>query len=283
MQLSPRYGDDPILRVETTPPGDLALPLMRQRHRIVEMLRAFDTVQWAARTRCDAWSVQDVVSHLVSTNQFWAASIRAGLEGSPTRLLSEFDPVATPMKMVESVRTWSPAQTLDLFVETNDKLAHAIDGIDGDAWATKLGEAPPGHVALRAVALHALWDCWVHERDIALPLGLPVVEEPDEVVDCLHYAAALGPAFLASTGSTRRGALRVLATDPDVDIVVEVGPSVVVRDGFEASDAHMSAVVRGRAVALVEGLSFRGSFPEVGADDQWMMGGLADVFEVATP
>ena len=50
------------------------------------------------------------------------------------------------------------------------------------------------------VAHHALWDCWVHERDIVLPLGLPTAIEPDEVRACLRYAAALSPAFAISSG-----------------------------------------------------------------------------------
>ena len=31
---------------------------------------------------------------------------------------------------------------------------------------------------MRLLASHALWDGWVHERDIALPLGLTPPEEP---------------------------------------------------------------------------------------------------------
>jgi uncharacterized protein (TIGR03083 family) len=279
MQLQPRYGGDPILAVETTL-DDVSVPMLRQRRRLAELLGSLDNNQWAAPTRCAGWSVQDVIAHLVGTNRFWAASINAGRAGAPTQILATFDPVATPAAMVDAVRSWCAAEALDQYVETAEMLALAVEDIDDVAWSTTIAEAPPGHVALRAVVMHACWDAWVHERDIALPLGIDAAETPDEVAVCLHYASALGPAFLASTGSGQRGRLRVVATEPDIDIIVEVGPNIVVRDTV---DEDVAPTVRGRAVDLVEGLSFRTEFPPVPDDARWMMGGLADVFEVARP
>ena len=42
-----------------------------------------------------------------------------------------------------------------------------VDGLDDAGWAT-VAEAPAGLIPVRLLALHALWDCWVHERDIVL-------------------------------------------------------------------------------------------------------------------
>jgi len=277
MELTPRYDDDPAVRIETSL-GDVSVPLLRQRTRFAKELAALDADQWAQPSRCEGWAVQDVVAHLVGTNQFWAISITAGLAGSPTRFLTTFDPVATPRQMVEAVRSRGPTETLDAFVESNDALAAAIADIDDAGWSI-LAEAPPGHVALRAVALHALWDAWVHERDVVLPLGLDAVEQPDEVVGCLQYVAALGPAFLATGGSTRQGVLQVEATDPDVAFVVEVGRSVVVRDG---SGPPGTPVIAGRSVDLIEALSLRAPLgPTFAEQDRWLLGGLAEVFDAA--
>ena len=60
--------------------------------------------EWAAPSRCDGWSVQDVVAHLAGVNGFWALSITKGREGEPTRYLTRFDPVDTPAQMVEAAR-----------------------------------------------------------------------------------------------------------------------------------------------------------------------------------
>jgi uncharacterized protein (TIGR03083 family) len=276
MRLTPRYDGDPIVRIEAAV-DDAGVLLVRQRARLAELLRTLDQEQWSAPSRCEGWTVQDVVAHLIGTNQFWTYSISSGLAGTPTRLLAEFDPVATPAQMVDAVRSRSVGETLDEFVDTNGALAEAVGAIDGTEWAT-IAEAPPGHVALRAVVLHALWDSWVHERDIALPLGLHPDVEADEVIGCLHYAAALSPAFLVATGSTRTGVLAIRTTSPEVELSVSVGQEhVVVRDGSGGPDA---AILAGDAVEILESLSFRGPLPAGAPEDaRWFMSGLAAAFD----
>jgi uncharacterized protein (TIGR03083 family) len=275
MLLTPRYDEPSFLHLDV-PLGDPGVPLLRQRRRLASLLAEFDDADWAAASRCESWTVQDVVAHLVTTNQFWAVSIGAARGGRPTRFLATFDPVVTADELVGAVRSQSSAEVLDRFVETNEAIAAAVADLDDDGWSA-LGEAPPGHVPLRAVALHALWDSWVHERDILVPLGRVPVEESDEIAGCLRYGAALSPAFSVARGSTRVGAIEVDATDPDVRFVVEVGDSVVVRTGDAPSDAlHLT----GAAVELLEALSFRRPLPcPVPDGHQWLLDGLADVFD----
>jgi uncharacterized protein (TIGR03083 family) len=278
MLLTPRYDEPSFLQLELSL-GDPGAPLLRQRRRLASLLDGLDDEQWATASRCEGWSVRDVVAHLVSTNQFWAFSIGAALAGEPTRFLAEFDPVASPAELVEAGRSEPTADVLARFVETNEALADAVAELGDDGWSM-LGEAPPGHVPLRAVALHALWDSWIHERDIVVPLGLTPVEEPDEIAGCLVYGAALGPALSVAGGATRQGAITVEATNPDFRFVVEVGESVVVRAGDAPADALCLA---GPAVGLIEALSFRGPLPcPVADDDRWLIGGLAEVFDRET-
>ena len=261
------------------PAGDPSVPVLRQRRRLARTVAALGDDEWATPSRCEQWSVQDVIAHLIGTDQFWAVSIAAGLAGTPTRYLAAFDPVATPAQMVDGLRTMAPSEVAARYLETVETLAQLLGDLDEAAWS-KPAEAPPGHIALHALALHALWDAWIHERDIVLPLGLTPTVEDDEVAGCLRYVAALGPAFLASTGSTRRGRLSVAATDPDVAFVVDVGPTVVVSD---LSAPGGGACLDGDAVALVEGLSFRSPLNHRLAEpDRWLLGGLGQVFEVAT-
>jgi uncharacterized protein (TIGR03083 family) len=275
MQLSPRYDDPSFFRFDL-PLADPAVPLLRQRRRLASTLETLSDEQWATASRCEGWSVQDVVAHLATTNQFWAFSIKAALGGDPTRFLATFDPVASPAELVEAVRSQDAADVLASFVETNATLADAVADVDDHHWSV-MGEAPPGHVPLRAVVLHALWDAWVHERDIVMPLGLTPVEEPDEIMGSLAYGVALSPAFAVSRGSTRKGTIMVVASSPDVRVVVDVGHSVVVRDGDTPADA-LNLI--GRAVDLLEALSFRAPLPcPVAAEHQWLLDGLAEAFD----
>lgn len=277
VQLTPRYEAPPVLAFEP-PASDPTEPMLRQRRRLASVLSTFDDQAWAAPTRCEGWSVRDVVSHLVTTNQFWTISTSSGRAGTPTRFLETFDPVATPAQLVEAARHQPPDEVLAAFTTSNEALADALAGVEGDRWATTV-ESPPGHVSLHAMVLHALWDGWIHERDILLPAGLVQDHEHDEVADCLMYAAALGPAFEASTGSDREGLLAVRGSDPAVHLVVHVGPAVTVTVGDAPAG---TAVLAGPAADLVEALSFRGPFPQpLAPADAWLLGGLGEVFDLS--
>lgn len=275
MQLTPRYDAPDFLRFEAAPP-DPSVALLRQRRRLAATLAELDDAQWSAPSRCEEWSVQDVTAHLVDTNGFWVASIAAARSGEPTRYLANFDPVATPAQLVAGARSSSPAEVLERFVESNEALAESVAGLDLEGWSMT-GEAPPGHVPLRAVALHALWDSWVHERDIMLPLGITPVEDADEIAASLHYVACLSPAFAVAGGSTRLGSVVVETTEPDVHVVVDVGEGIVVHEGDATHDAiHLT----GSTVELLEGLSYRVPLRQAVDDEQrWLLDGVARVFD----
>ena len=122
-----------------------------------------------------------------------------------------------------------------------------------------------------------MWDAWVHERDIAIPLGLEPTVEPDEVRTCLHYAATLGRAMAIGTGSTEVGAVEIAVTDPADRFVVEAGPSQVRVHAGEASAG--CRVVEADAVTLLEVLSRRDAeWPEP-PEVAWLSAGLAEAFD----
>jgi uncharacterized protein (TIGR03083 family) len=272
MQVTPHYGDSSLLTFDM-PVDDPSVPTLRQRRRLAALLAGLDDGQWSAPSRCQGWAVRDVIAHLVTTNRFWTYSLTSGLAGEPTRFLTQFDPVASPAAMVAAMSEQTPAELLVQFDESNQALAGAIDDLDADSWAA-VAEAPQGHLPVPAVVLHALWDSWVHERDIVMPLGMDPVLEQDELTACLLYAAALGPTFLAVLGSTRTGTLAVEATDVPL-FVVDVGPEVHVRTGPAPVG---TSVLTGSAVDLIEALSCRAPPVDVPPSDRWMTEGLGRVF-----
>jgi uncharacterized protein (TIGR03083 family) len=276
MKVTPRYEGPALLTMDGAP-DDQREPMVRQRRRFAAMLAELDDDQWRAPSRCAGWSVQDVVAHLVGVNAFWRASIAAGLGGAPTRVLVDFDPVGTPQLMIEPMRVLAPHAVLLQFVESNEALLEVVEGLDANGW-TALAESPPGHLPIRLIAQHALWDAWIHERDVALPLGLATAVVPDEVGSCLRYAAALSPGFALSAGAAQPGTFAVDARDPECRFAVEVATSVAVT-GESVPDG--APVLSGDAVALVEALSLRAPFPE-SAPAEWraLVGGLATVFAV---
>jgi uncharacterized protein (TIGR03083 family) len=274
MKLAPRY-DGPVIISIAGPPDDQREPLSRQRRRLEATLADLTNDDWRSPSRCDGWTVQDVVAHLVGVNAFWQSSVSAGLAGTPTRLLAGFDPAATPSLMVDPMRALSPAEVLDQFVSSNDALLGTIAELDEPAWSM-LAEAPAGHVAICVLAHHALWDSWVHERDVALPLGLVPAVELDEARSCLRFAAALSSAFAVSFGASLVGEFAVEATDAELCFGLEVGESVTVREGFQ----HGAPCLRGGATELVEALSLRAPLPP-SAPTEWrqLLAGMARAFD----
>jgi uncharacterized protein (TIGR03083 family) len=275
MQIAPVY--DRIL--VTIDGGPAIVPAtVRQRHRLVDVLGSLTDAQWTAPSRCEGWRVQDVAAHLAGVDPYWVASITAGLAGEPTHFLGGFDPKATPAAMVDAAGAKSPTETLAELHAATTALCDLVAGLDETA-LSKVAESPPGHVAIRDVLHHALWDAWVHERDVALPLGLVPAKEADEVAASLRYVAALNPAFAVMSGTATDVTLVLEATDPDVRVVVSVaGDRVRVHDGDAPDDA---VVLRGDAVQLTEMLSARLPFDrDVPEDRSWLVRSLADVFEV---
>lgn len=275
MRPTPRYDGPPVIDLSDL--GFGVAPMIRQRARLTQELSDLSADDWAAASRCEGWSVQDVAEHLVGVNQFWLMSIRAGLRGEPTRLLVTFDPVAVPAAMVEAARGAPPEATLEKLAATNAELADLV----GSASATDLdkpAEAPPGHLPITTVCAHALWDAWVHERDMLAPLRHEPPVEPDEVAMALAYVSALGPACYVNAGESRPASLAVKARDPAVELSVHVSRDVLVRSGTNGASA---VAVEGSAAELVEMLSCRRPQPEVDETHRWLVDGLSKLFNPA--
>jgi uncharacterized protein (TIGR03083 family) len=275
MILAPRYEGPTILSVDGSP-GDQLVPLTRQRRRMQAMLAELTDREWVSQSRCADWTVRDVIAHLAGVNTFWHMSIAAGLAGKPTRFLRSFDPATTPSSMVHQTTSLTHREVLDQFVATNDALLGVVAELSDDGWSAS-AESPAGHVSVRLLAQHALWDCWVHERDVADPLGLTSALEPDELRSCLQYAAAVSPVLGLGVGGACTGSFAVEATDPRIRFVLEVGESVAVRHVAAAADVPC---LRGDAVALIEGLSLRAPMPS-STPIEWtqLLGGLATAFD----
>jgi hypothetical protein len=127
------------------------------------------------------------------------------------------------------------------------------------------------------VADHALWDAWVHERDVLLPLDDPPPAEPDEVRTSLRYVAALGLAFRLGGAEVAAGSASIRVADPDDQFVVALGSdAALVHGGEPPADARP---VEGPAVDLLEMLSIRDVGRAVPADVAWLGEGLAAIFD----
>src|SRR5829696_9818508 len=188
MILAPRYDGPTILSIDGDP-SDQLVPICRQHRRLQATLERLTVEQWDVPSRCEGWCVRDVAAHLVDVNSFWSASVIAGIAGTPTRFLATFDPAATPPVLIQRMSTLTIDEVLAQFVAASEKFLTVLEGLGDDDWST-VAESPAGHVPICLLTQHALWDSWIHERDIVIPLDITPVLEEDEVRSCLRYAAA---------------------------------------------------------------------------------------------
>lgn len=275
MKINPRY-DGPQLAVFDGPANDVALPLVRQRRRLLELLAELPPAAWQTQSRCAGWTVQDVAAHLVGVNQFWTFSIACAMTGKPSKLLANFDPAATPATMVAGMTELSHHDVLDQLTESTNALESAVNALSLDDW-NRLGESPAGHVSLRLVAHHALWDSWIHERDIAIPLGLRATEEPDEVVACLRYAVAVGPLLALGNGVAVSGVFAVDGHHPDVQFTLTANDVITV--GTSPGNAEGMPSFTGSSCDLIEMASIRTPMaPDVPPEWVALLGVLAATF-----
>ena len=275
MKIRPRYGTDPLITYEGDP-ASVAAPAVRQRLRLARTLAGFSSQEWEVPSRCAGWTNRDVVVHLASANRFWVHSISQARRGTPSQVLADFDPVATPAGLVAAARNPPPAEVLDAYVTSTHTLANLLGSLACDEW-TMPSESPLGHVSVSAVVRHALWDAWVHERDITLGVGLVPAVEADEVDAALRCVAALGPAFgilLGDLGDQRLAAT-VTTQDPAIGFTIKVDQAVRVTAGIAPA---VPVAVHGCAVDVLEGLSLRVPL-HLEPEWQWLTAGLTHAFE----
>jgi len=164
-------------------PAHLLEVFGEQRRRFVEVLQGFGPQDWAAPTRCAEWSVHDVVRHLCDVTPLIAAET-----GDHTvDPAAGFDPRVTPrLWLAESAGEPPDATLRRLQNRTEEGLGRARERLDsGRRFSVRM---PYGAADWTILALHILWDSWVHERDVLLGRGAPPAIDDDAT----GYAVAYG-------------------------------------------------------------------------------------------
>jgi uncharacterized protein (TIGR03083 family) len=243
------YGADaPAFAIDGLPAP--ATVFRGHRARFLGALAQLSDDEWAARTRCDAWDAKDVCNHLVTADGFWALSLGGRHNDAPSTFLRGFDPTTGPEAIVAPMREQSHRAVLDALRASTSQLTDALGEVGDDEW-TLTSESPLGHVPLSAVAAHALWDSWLHERDVLVPRGRTATSAD---ADELATAAAFTLFFAGVEGD-----------DGDVDVAVAFDdvPGVAFRLCVVDRAVHVAvdkggARSAGTAVAFVETAAGRG-------------------------
>lgn len=254
------------VRAEVDPRG-LLDALERHRARLLGSLEGLDAGARAVPSRCAGWSVGDVVAHLRWGTEVGLELVRRVERGSDERLFTAFDPRATPEAELAPLRGRDPAEHLAVIRDGTAVLLAAgrdlVDhGVDEEA------DTPLGWVPWPLAVNHLLWDSWLHERDILVPLGAAPAPDPVEVGLVGSYQLAILGQVLSMFGMRCTVDLRLEGGCGGAQRL-RVGDEVVVDHPDEPPSEE--GCIRGDAVAVIEAMSGRGDLGGVAAGPEAML------------
>ena len=208
-------------------------------------------------SRCDGWTVADVLLHLAQTNEMAVASV----EG---RLQQYVDAVASGLSQAGSIDDWAgalvdlergdPVEARDRWAASADAQAAAFAACDPTARVQWVA----GELAARSLATTRLTESWIHTVDVAVAFG-----PPPAPTDRLWHTARLTwrtvPYALGQEGLTAAGPVVFSLDAPDGTTWTfgEPGEAVTTITG---SALDLCTVAGQRASAA--GTSLRGEGPD---------------------
>lgn len=213
--------------------------LVDQHAELADLVGGLDEAGWATPSRCDGWSVSDVLLHLAQTDEAALASLEGrlggGLSGWSGALggqeVTNVDDAAG--LMVERERGASGYEVFERWSTGTTALCEAFE--IGDLSRRVMWVV--GDMSARTLASTRLAECWIHTGDIAFGLGVEL-EPTDRLWHIARLAWRTLPYAFAQAGRTLAGPVAFRLRAPNGDGWT-----------FEAEDAPLT-VVEGDALEL---------------------------------
>ena len=216
--------------------------------RLIDTWQGFAPGQWECQSRNTKWTVHHTVRHVADAME----RVTAAVSGEPILGENDFDPRSTPVTWLTTSDSESPGATIDRFAAAStsfragvrDRLTAGDDAHDRTVYGT-------AHWTVNVA--HVLWDSWLHERDVLLPLGQPATssEAEERLVGLYGLLMALVPSMMfeqsiSATVQLRGVGLRTIEVSCD-------GGSL--RSAEVPADA---AAISGAMPAAIDALAGRG-------------------------
>lgn len=217
--------------------------IRREMRGVFTCLASLEDGTWSAATRCDGWSVTDLVAHLVWGQRLEAAGLQGAAEGREAADIPAPVEGAGPEVLVEQLRV--AHADLDASLEALDEAA--------------LGRLAPMPFGLAPVALLLqiiAMEVGVHASDLREAVGGDGVLEDDVIAATATVLEGFLPS-LAGNGSPPEGPVgfRLLGEEVDLQLAFDGTTWSTSRTGGEDADVTF----RGRDSDLVLFALGRGS------------------------
>lgn len=189
--------------------------LSEQFGALDDLVSGLEEDRWRLPSPLPGWTVFDVLAHIIGTESMLLGEKPPARDpGAPevdVRTLSHVrnDIGAFNEIWLQRLRPRPGAELLRLYREVTARRRAALAALDDEAWLAPT-QSPVGEVPYARFMRVRLFDCWMHELDIADALGTEVDEGGARgEVAFAEFAQAL-PRVLAKRGGAPAGALITL-------------------------------------------------------------------------
>jgi uncharacterized protein (TIGR03084 family) len=192
--------------------------LAAQHGELRAILTGLRPAQWDTRSRCEGWSVADVVLHLAQADELATASARGNLAVAARNVGWDLEAMHAGEANIDQVagagvekqRGAAPADLLARWSTAADSLVATLSITDPRrALPWVVGELPA-----RTLATTRLAECWIHTGDIAGGLGL-TVPPSDRLWHIARLAWRTIPYAFAQAGQALAGPVALILETPD--------------------------------------------------------------------
>jgi uncharacterized protein (TIGR03084 family) len=192
---------------------EIVAALAEQQAELTGLLGDLDEADWRRPSRCDGWSVADVVLHVAQTNELAIGSAAARFDDAVHALTEglgrtgDVDDAADAM--VERERGMAGAGVLRRWQDGADTLLEALRRIDPHERVQWVA----GQLSARTLATTRLAETWIHTGDVADAFGI-VLPAADRLRHIARLAWRTVPYAFAREGRELTGPVAFLLRGP---------------------------------------------------------------------
>jgi uncharacterized protein (TIGR03084 family) len=235
--------------------------LTQQQDQLAALLDGLGDDDWTRPSRCEGWTVADVVLHLAQTNEMAVASVHGAFGETVERLSAGLAPATSVDEAVDgmvALERGTPHTALrERWRASAVEQAAALAG----AGASRRVQWVAGDLTVRTLATTRLAETWIHGGDVAAAFGTA-----PPVTGALRHVARLAwrmlPYAFGQAGRTLSGPVAFELRGPDGDtwsFTPDEEPATTIRgDGVDL------CLVAARRVPP-EGTTLTGEGPDAGA------------------
>ncbi|MBF6172445.1 maleylpyruvate isomerase family mycothiol-dependent enzyme [Nocardia blacklockiae] len=203
--------------MSTPSPGhaELTAALSEQWDALARLVADLDEKRWRTPTALPGWTVSDVLAHVIGTESMLLGGTPPHVDTDVRAFTHVRNEIGALNEVeVEARRGRSGAELLAEFREVTDRRRKALAELDFDAW-TAPTESPVGRVPYARFMRVRLFDCWMHELDIADALGVTVDEGgPRADLAFAELTPTLGRAVVKKAQALDGSRLTIALTGP---------------------------------------------------------------------